>query len=309
MGRPGRFFLILFIFPIFLILCAPAYRNTRQGADSPRELIFPGWTPTEKPERYEKKGLFGYIDGGAEIFLQYGFEELTVARYRSLAPQQGSSEIALEIYRMASPGEAFGIFSVKREGGEKTSSSIEAMNWISPSQINFLKSRYFVNLLGYDCGEKALEEFAALAARKIDGDGTEIPPLVSRLPRDSLKAGSERYIKGELAASGEAPFFAEDFWGFSDGRAKAASGKYFPLNSNLVIVDFGKAPPDLAAQVEVQFREYLKDVRVSQDAIFGKNEAGYHFVFRQKGRWAALVLGEPDLAAAEKRLVKALANI
>jgi hypothetical protein len=312
MARPRRFRLALFLFSICSILSAPVSQKTWQETESTellKNLNPPGWARTEKIERFEKNGLFGYIDGGAEIFLQYGFEELSVARYKSLSPQRRRSELVLEIYRMGSPEDAFGIFSSKRDGGEKTSGLIMALNWISPSQVNFAKSRYFVNILGFDCGEKALEEFAVLAAHKISGVRTDIPPLVSALPQEGLRPGSERYIKGELAASAEAPFFTEHFWGFSDGWARAVSGKYLPLNSKLIIVDTGMARPDLTEKVEVQFREYLKEVRLSKDTVTGKNEAGYHFVFRQNGRWAAIILAEPDVAAAEKRLKEALTNV
>ena len=43
----------------------------------------PGWKRTGAPERYNKEGLYGYIDGGAEIVLEYGFRELSVQRFAS----------------------------------------------------------------------------------------------------------------------------------------------------------------------------------------------------------------------------------
>lgn len=64
----------------------------------------PGWTRTGEVETYTKEGLYGYMDGGAEIVLPYGFRELSVVRF---APAAGEArELVLEIYRMASGEDA-----------------------------------------------------------------------------------------------------------------------------------------------------------------------------------------------------------
>jgi hypothetical protein len=46
------------------------------------------------------------------------------------------------------------------------------------------------------------------------------------------------------------------------------------------------------------FREYLDDVRGDDQFIRGKNPAGRFFVFKQKARWAYLVLGAPNPESA-----------
>ena len=79
----------------------------------------PGWKRTGPPERYNKEGLYGYIDGGAEIVLQYGFRELAVSRFKPAAASGSEKEIVLEIYRMSSGEAAFGLYSTKLEGKRK----------------------------------------------------------------------------------------------------------------------------------------------------------------------------------------------
>ena len=56
------------------------------------------------------------------------------------------------------------------------------------------------------------------------------------------------------------------------------------------------------------FGEYLKDVRREGASIEGRNDAGRWFLYKRSGPWAALVLGEPDEAAARARLDAALAT-
>ena len=53
--------------------------------------------------------LYGYIDGGAELFLEYGFSVVSVSEIEFLGGRYKT-----EIYKMSGPEEAFGIFSVMR---------------------------------------------------------------------------------------------------------------------------------------------------------------------------------------------------
>ncbi len=55
------------------------------------------------------KSLFGYIDGGAELSLEYGFSLVTVSEIDYMGGRYKT-----EIYRMNGPEEAFGIFSVSK---------------------------------------------------------------------------------------------------------------------------------------------------------------------------------------------------
>ncbi|MCX6134872.1 MAG: hypothetical protein NTU47_13750 [Ignavibacteriales bacterium] len=62
-----------------------------------------------KTEYYSGKALFGYIDGGAELYLEYKFQKLGRQEIRLR-----NELIVAEIYQMAGPYEAFGIFSIQR---------------------------------------------------------------------------------------------------------------------------------------------------------------------------------------------------
>jgi hypothetical protein len=66
----------------------------------------PGWTIPEAAE-YTAKELYGYIDGGAEMYLEYGFDRVSVQTLT-----RGKDELVVEIWRMKDADGAFGIFSV-----------------------------------------------------------------------------------------------------------------------------------------------------------------------------------------------------
>ena len=248
------------------------------------------WKTAGPTEVYKKDGLYGYIDGGAELFLQYGFEELSVIRYVGGAGPAAEKEITFEVYRMASPADAFGIFSLKREGDERTSSEIDAVHWLSASQAALAKGNFYINITGVKATEEEIEAIAAAVSKKF-GAVSVLPPELALLPSSGRIQGSERFIKGKLAAEGESLLLDREFWGFGEGTA-AVSAKYGPSRTKLVIVIL--RAPVLDEEVRKLFSEYLEDVTVREGILAGKNAAGRWFLFNSVDGRAFLVPGEPD---------------
>lgn len=276
----------------------------------------PSWTRTGPAETFNREGLYGYIDGGAEIVLPYGFLELSVSRYK---PAGGSEkEITLEIYRMATGEDAFGLYSTKLEGGETPVPGVSSDSWIVPGQAALVKGAFTVNVQGPDCEEDEIAAFAAAVERLVPGAGTARPEGLGRLPRDGMVPSSARFVKGAVAAANESPFLEGEAWGFgrpvADGGriapAVAYTAKYaaVPGVSKLALVELAAPPADGALEEAAlaSFRYYLQDVREAEGVIEGRSAAGRLFLFARRGALAALVLGEPDEAAARARLEAAL---
>ena len=68
------------------------------------------WSADGETEVYVGDDLFIYINGGAEIYHEYGFVQVSVQRY-----VRGEDSISVEIYAM--DGDAFGIYSFARSSG------------------------------------------------------------------------------------------------------------------------------------------------------------------------------------------------
>ncbi len=122
-----------------LMIFAPAYAQTAKKAQAvqkpsspavPAAFRFAGWVPYGQVRKYTKKDIANRLERSTELFLQYGFTDLAVHRFRPAVKTKTApgKEITLEIYRMEKPADAFGIFSVRKSGTDKASGVIKALN-------------------------------------------------------------------------------------------------------------------------------------------------------------------------------------
>jgi hypothetical protein len=248
-----------------LLITAPADAQTAKKNQAvrkpappavPAAFRFAGWAPNGQVLKYTKNNLTDRLERNAGIFLQYGFTDLAVHRFRPAVQDKKTAgkEIALEIFRMETPADAFGIFSVRRSGTEKVSGVITAVNRIGSTGAGFVKGNAFVNILATGCEEAEIEKVAAAAAVKINLPTDPVPPEVARLPKTNLVPGSERFIRGGLAAGAESPLLGQDFWGFRTDKSRAVTAKYAPEDSKLVVLDLGPEAADVTGLVAGLFK-------------------------------------------------------
>ena len=73
----------------------PAKKRAPKKAAAADPFSFRGWIRIGKIETYRKQALGGYLRGGAEIFLQYGFSDITIRRYRKTNDRK--ADVTLEL--------------------------------------------------------------------------------------------------------------------------------------------------------------------------------------------------------------------
>jgi hypothetical protein len=94
------------------------------------------WTVKDGSQAFERDDLFLYINGGAEIYHEYGFVRVLIQDY-----WRGEDSISLEIFEMADPAAAFGMFTFKRgPNGETVSVGTDAS--LEGYYLNFWKGRF-----------------------------------------------------------------------------------------------------------------------------------------------------------------------
>ncbi len=153
------------------------------------------WKENGPPQEFKGEDLYLYIDGGAEIYREYGFEEVLVQEYRD---REGKG-LSLELFRMTSPEAAYGMYTFKRSLGG-TPIKIGAEGQLEDYYLNFWKGNFLVTITGQDespATSKGLLDLARAVTGKIQGP-SDPASLVAELPVPGLIHSSVRYFKGYL---------------------------------------------------------------------------------------------------------------
>ena len=183
------------------------------------------WKKEGKPQHFEGEALYEYIDGGAEIYHEYGFKHVTVQDYIN---PTGKS-VSVEIFEMKGSENAFGIYTFKtHKAGKKVSLGTDAQ--LADYYLNFWKGSILVTLTGFDETSETKEGLLLIAKRidsKLSLSGKK-PRIVSLLPEENSISQSVKHFKGILGLRNSHPFFALNIWGFEEG-VKADYGEGYSV--------------------------------------------------------------------------------
>jgi hypothetical protein len=153
----------------------------------PKKIL--DWQAAGRDMVYDRKTLFDYMDGGAEVYLAFDFKEAFVRKYQGPA----KDEIALDIYDMGSPEEAFGIFSCDRQD---PGIGIGQDSEYGPGLLRFRQGRYFVSITAAGDekkAEKAILELGKAVAPLLGPPGA-LPTLLQCLPEQGQKKDRTSYF-------------------------------------------------------------------------------------------------------------------
>ncbi len=145
---------------------------------------------------YDAATLSNFIDGGAELFFDYGFVRAATADYGG-----GDAAVTCTVYEMKNAEAAFGVFSYFR-GKPQDVLQLGDGGFASDLQVAFWQDRYFTTIETFSSGEQRRETLAAFARAISARIGTHAtaPAVLDRLPSGALK-GSERLLRGRVAAN------------------------------------------------------------------------------------------------------------
>ncbi len=155
---------------------------------------FEGWRLADRGRVFTQADLYGHIDGGAELFLEFGFEQLTVQRYRS-----GGAEFVVEVYRMVDPAAATGVYLMKC-GNEAPAPAFRERHTVGRYQLQFHRHRYYVIVNNVSGDEKLVPQlvgFATFIAGHLPPG--QAVPLLALLPQPGLDRSSVRLVRGSYA--------------------------------------------------------------------------------------------------------------
>lgn len=176
---------------ILALLCT-TLRGTSAPSGEPTPFPpIPGWTLRVDTTVYTPGNLWDFIDGAAEAFLSYGFEDLTIGNYTA----KDSLAVRVEAYRHASLTMAFGIYSAERKP-DYHFVRIGTEGYQADGVLNFLSGEYYVKLSTHGSGRRAavaLRSIAKLVAKHLDRP-REWPAGLRSLPESGRYPHTEGFV-------------------------------------------------------------------------------------------------------------------
>ncbi len=273
----------LLVFLIFLL--------SLKAADSKLFPEIPGWKMKVNEKVYNSGDLWELIDGAADIFLSYYFEDLHTAEYT-----KKNQMIRVEIYRHKSPVDAYGIFTAERMP-DYPQVSVGTLGYKSQGVLNFMAGNFYVKVMSAGVDE-ADEQSIALVAQKEDellAQPKEMPEVLKFFPQENKVALSDSYI-------------AQNFLGYSFFH-NAFSVKYEkPANLQLFII---KLSPEEIQKMIDQYVVLMKEDKVKQNnGLYIVNDLFNGTVYlRQKNGFLVGVLNADSEDTATNLINKTLENI
>ena len=186
-----------------------------------------GWYKSDFLLTFYENDLYGHIDGGAELFLEFGFDSLLVQDYTN-----GEASLSLEVYCMKSPEAALGIYLMKC-GQEIPSRDIEARNSTNKYQSLAVKNSLYIQLNNFKGNTKAESIMPVLLNNllsKIPVSGSL--KIFSILPDKDKIPGSEKIIRGQ--------YTLQSIYTFGDGDILQLEGKTFGVVASYKSEDNGQ---------------------------------------------------------------------
>jgi hypothetical protein len=287
--KPRRIF-FLFLSVACLALSSAGGTVKDLAASIPKKIL--GWEAAGKDMIYDRKTLYDYMDGGAEVILAFDFKEVLARKFKDAA----GDEITLDIYDMGSSTEAFGIFSCERMGEEVR---IGQESQYGDGLLRFWQGRYFVSIMtpgDEKKAEKAILELGKSVAVCLGPAGAP-PDLLQRLPESGLEKNTVSYFHSVLNLNNRFFVASENILNLGP-RTDCVFAEYTASpkeSASLLIVSY----PDEAScrSAERSFRQsFLPEAGVSGAAL---TETHKWTMVRTHGNYLAIVFESPSREYAD----------
>jgi len=219
-----------FLILIFSIAIIPGWMHcTRETTHNKKEILtllpdqdqLKGWEPFGEPQYAEGEDLFLLINGGAEIYYEYGFKQAVIHSYS----REDDTSVNVEIYEMEDAKSAYGIYTFKTgENGKNI--FVGTQGKLEEYYLNFWKGPYVVTLIGFDTDpttRKSLKKIAGLIDDNITHSGSP-PDLINYITDLSDPYSKITYIEGNLGLYNQYEFDTENIFGVSKGVVATYDG-------------------------------------------------------------------------------------
>ena len=290
---------IFFVIMTWIFTVAGMVKGEEKGKMN-QEVSLPteaaGWKWDGKETKYNSKTLFSYIDGAAELYLAYGFQNLTVRRFE----KSNQPPMILELYEMASSEDAYGVFSFEHQDED---AGIGQGSEFGGGLLRLWKGKYFVSIYAEGEGaevESGILKMGRAAANSIPATGPE-PKLVGLIPGKDLGLvdKSVRYLKSHVLLNQRFFIAHQNILNLSR-KTEAVLAQYLQgkQKTHLLLIRY----PDSKEAVDAYqsfMKAYLPDAKETDRS---KTEDGKWTFAQQRNEFIIIVFGAPTEADAEALL-------
>ena len=206
-----------------------------------------GWTAEAPAETYHRDNLYDLVNGQADAYYAYGFEDVTV---HEVCQAEGQC-LTAQVWQVDSPASAYGLYSSSVAGNP-----IDVANGGDEDpgrRLLFWQDRYVVELFARETmPSERLRDFGAFLSTTLPAGGAP-PALLDRLPRAGLETGPSLYFREELSLQNELWLGGENILGLGpDSKGVLASYEVKEQPVQLLLVQYPDASTAAAALGELR---------------------------------------------------------
>jgi len=190
----------------FCFLALPLFAQSENHFPAIVESDIPGGRIT-RASYYNGDALWGLIDGGADLYLEYGFDKLLLQEI-----EWRGIKFRIEFYRMNDEKSAFGIYSVSQYKCDKND-ILTKFICITPYQIQSALGKIYVSVAN-DKGNNEAEKLSLQLFNNILSGTTEtLFDIPDYFNKDFFKpfVNNLKFIKGKLGLQNGFPAWSDLF--------------------------------------------------------------------------------------------------
>ena len=194
---------------------------------------------TVKRERqYKGEALYGFMNGGSELYLEYGFKHL-----RALDVIYKGEEYTIEIYKMESPEDAFGIYSVHTYG-ILFADTVFTYDCHTTMQLQTISGdTYYTVVFEKPSKEINYDAVNLVKHYMIEPDSSAIFTIPEQLSEIVIqKSGKLKFMRGPLAVLAAVPELTDYFknltnykiWSLKDEKSHISKAFFYSKNEESI---------------------------------------------------------------------------
>ncbi len=175
---------------VVILVCLSGLRTIARETDP---FTFPeldGWEIKQEYPVYNPGTLWDYINGAADSYLSYDFIELYIAEYI-----KGDVSFKVEVFKHATPLDAFGIYSTERSPGFRFI-DLGIQGYREESLIHFLADRYYIKVRTHKTSEEVENAMMSISNSVVESIAgiNHFPETLAMFPDKGKKPETEIYI-------------------------------------------------------------------------------------------------------------------